>query len=683
MSARSPRGSFSGDQNLADDFEESLQDLTQNNRLEISNLTLIAKESTEFAQDISKVLEKHIKSTAPTRKLPALYVLDSIVKNVGTPYTVYLSRGLYSTFMEAYTQVDSNTRRSMEAMLKTWKEPVPGSIDPRPVFPPDIVQPIENALMKAKMVVLQNQRTVQPLYRNTPTPPQYGNQPVPNLEYAQNRHYPQFNAQQQMMQQQQHIPQYQAQPSGSVYRQSPAVQPGNDVESIKTETALLISRMQGQFAMNPQDQNLRTKLQALLQLQDVLKVQSLEPSELQQIKSQISLLSIAPIPTPTPPPAASTQYWQPPVPLPQSNPSTQSFMPYSTPQPVVPPPSILAPGTLESLQALLANGQKPSTPQLRNAAPALQNASHAQLNTVAATPVMNSNDLIAALTKNNLLANLPNSTPAPPASNPPAAPPSHQSTASLLESLKGFLPPLTPSNTPSQTMSGRQAKIPMTAASLKEFRPELVRSLYDGQPNQCSNCGRRFLASDEGRTKKGRHLDWHFRTNQRMADSSVSRGQHRNWFVEEMEWIRLAEFDPSTTTAEDAAANAAGNKPQKRTQDSFVRAPPGMTKNTCSICYEEMKSSYAEELEDWVFTNAVMYGNPPRIVHATCAEEIKKSTHQPGSVPGLGGSLATVLAAAGNNNGRRSRSATPDSTLGKRKAESILAGLSARLKTDQ
>lgn len=604
--------------------------------------------------------------------------------------------------MEAYTQVDSNTRRSMEAMLKTWKEPVPGSMDPRPVFPPDTVRPIENALMKAKTAVLQNQRYAQPVYRNTPTPPQYGHQPIPAPGYGQNPHHAQFNGQQvrsidpnftscnaltssqQMMQQQQHMPQFQAQPSSSAYRQSTPVQSGNDVESIKTETASLISRMQGQFAMNPQDQNLRTKLQALLQLQDVLKVQSLGPSELQQIKSQISLLSAAPVPTPTPPPAVSTPQWQPPVPTAQSHPPAQPFAPYAAPQSSfnAPPPSLLAPGTLESLQALLANGQKPSTPQIRNAAPALQNASHAQLNNVAAAPSMNSNDLLAALTKSNLLPNLHTPTPAMPASNPPAAPPSNQSTASLLESLRGFLPPLPPSGTPSQFM-GRKPKIPMTAASLKEFRPELVRSLYDDQPNQCNNCGRRFLASDEGRTKKGRHLDWHFRTNQRMADPNTSRGQHRNWFIEEMEWIRLAEFDPSTTSAEDAAANAAGNKPQKRTQDSFVRAPPGMTRNTCSICYEEMKSSYSEELADWVFTNAVMYGNPPRIVHATCAEEIRKSTHQPGAMSVSGGSLATALAAAGNNSGRRSRSATPDSALGKRKAESILAGLSARLKTDQ
>lgn len=46
---------------MAADFEESLKDLQSNNRYEISNLTVIAKENTEHAQAISKALENHIK----------------------------------------------------------------------------------------------------------------------------------------------------------------------------------------------------------------------------------------------------------------------------------------------------------------------------------------------------------------------------------------------------------------------------------------------------------------------------------------------------------------------------------------------------------------------------------------------------------------------------------------------
>jgi pre-mRNA cleavage complex 2 protein Pcf11 len=63
MTSLSPRASFSGATPgaVVEDFADSLSDLTQNNKYMISNLTIIAKESTEHAQAISKKLEDHIK----------------------------------------------------------------------------------------------------------------------------------------------------------------------------------------------------------------------------------------------------------------------------------------------------------------------------------------------------------------------------------------------------------------------------------------------------------------------------------------------------------------------------------------------------------------------------------------------------------------------------------------------
>jgi hypothetical protein len=51
---------------VAADFRDALQDLRMNSRPEISNLTLIAKENTEYAQAISTELEQHIKSVSLT-----------------------------------------------------------------------------------------------------------------------------------------------------------------------------------------------------------------------------------------------------------------------------------------------------------------------------------------------------------------------------------------------------------------------------------------------------------------------------------------------------------------------------------------------------------------------------------------------------------------------------------------
>ena len=50
---------------VAADFRDALQDLRMNSRPEISNLTLIAKENTEYAEAISTELAKHIQSVSP------------------------------------------------------------------------------------------------------------------------------------------------------------------------------------------------------------------------------------------------------------------------------------------------------------------------------------------------------------------------------------------------------------------------------------------------------------------------------------------------------------------------------------------------------------------------------------------------------------------------------------------
>ena len=653
--------------------------------------------------------------TAPNKKLPALYVLDMIVKTVGTPYTVYLGRNLYSTFMDAYTLVDSMTRRQMDNLLKTWKEPIPNSIDRNPVFPPEVTRPIENALIKARTAALGHQQraTPQMMQRPNGTPPQFNGQFAPPSTHQQYQQppYPQLpqwqpayqtpTPQPQQAYPQPPQPQYPVYPSHAPQQQpqytssTPVHHPAVDVEAVRADIASLISRLQAQFAANPNERRVLDPLQALLDLQKLMDAGVVKGENLEAVKDRVSKLAASAYAPPTPVPQAvpqSAQQWQPPqaTPLP-FQPSYQPpavampayQQPAPTPLPYSQPPAaalaqsqppLLAPDALSGLQALLSGAHKSSTPQIRAAAPALANASHDQLrnvqNSVAAAPPANTADLLAALAKSGIIGGAPTAS-APPVQAPATAPFPAQSTASLLQSLSSILPAsqrVTPTLPPDQLANTGKPRIPLSATALKTFRPELVRALYDDQPNQCSTCGRRFLATEEGRAKKERHLDWHFRTNQRMADPNATRGQHRQWFVDEVEWISIQEFDPSTASAADAANGAAAaRKKQRGPADKFLRAPAGVTRLTCAICQEEMKSSYSEELQDWVFMNAVYYNGKP--AHATCVEEMTR--------PSAGGAGALAAALAG---GGRQRSATPESTLGKRKADGALAGTGARVK---
>lgn len=47
---------------VAEDYKSSLEDLMVNDRNQIGVLTVIAKENTEHAQAIARVLENHIRS---------------------------------------------------------------------------------------------------------------------------------------------------------------------------------------------------------------------------------------------------------------------------------------------------------------------------------------------------------------------------------------------------------------------------------------------------------------------------------------------------------------------------------------------------------------------------------------------------------------------------------------------
>ncbi|KAH0287016.1 hypothetical protein M436DRAFT_38594 [Aureobasidium namibiae CBS 147.97] len=651
---------------VALDFQESLQDLQNNNRYEISNLTIIAKENTEHAQAIAMVLEKHIKTTAPGRKLPALYVLDSIVKNVGTPYTVYLGRNLFSTFMDSYTLVDSQTRKSMEAMLKTWKEPVPGSMDPRPVFPAEVTRTIENALIKARTAAVQLQtRNRTPLnmpgrpmstnYRNTPTPPHNASQfqPPPQDPYQNG-----FRSQQPTPQ---HFSSHQLPPD--IARSLSAVlNPQDDLNKLKADIHGLIQGFQSEFARNPYDSQVQTKLKALLDLQAVVQSQQLNSDAIGMIKKQVAQLQAVQS-QPNPPPSATPQQpqWQAPTPvaLPFQPPPPipQGFAPTPSAQPPVAPPAF-APGILQQLLASTANGQKPSTPVVQAALKAMPHPPANQSpRAAAALPAgPTGNPLLDALRAANILPASASATPVP-ASGPPIPPPAAPPALSILQQLQGLAPklsstPMPPPGTPAKV------RIPMNAAALKSFRPEVVHTLYDAQPNQCTTCGRRFLSTDEGRAQKARHLDWHFRSNQRIADAALAAGLTRSWYIDEMEWIRLREVDASSAAADTTSTAVTTSKPVS-VREKYIPAPTGAAANaTCPICQEKFEPEWHEDAQEWVWMDAVKVGG--RVFHASCHDEVKRAS-----------------------GGDRGRSTTPDAgVLGKRKAEADLSNLKTKLKRE-
>lgn len=131
---------------FADDYYSSLQALTFNSRPIIESHTALAQENSQFASAIVSAIERRIEKAIPSQKLFALYLLDSISKNIGVPYTTLFSHNLFKTFTQTYGLVDDPTRCRLIKLFKTWK--VPTAITGLPLFDINQLDKIETFLIK-------------------------------------------------------------------------------------------------------------------------------------------------------------------------------------------------------------------------------------------------------------------------------------------------------------------------------------------------------------------------------------------------------------------------------------------------------------------------------------------------------------------------------------------------------
>ena len=103
-------------------YRDQLIPLTTNQKYLITNLTILAQQYHDFANQIVDAIRDHLNYLPPSKRLPTLYLIDSITKNnPQLQYRQLFSQFIHVDWLNTYNNVDGSIRSKLEELVITWR----------------------------------------------------------------------------------------------------------------------------------------------------------------------------------------------------------------------------------------------------------------------------------------------------------------------------------------------------------------------------------------------------------------------------------------------------------------------------------------------------------------------------------------------------------------------------------
>ncbi|KAJ3279278.1 hypothetical protein HK104_001590 [Borealophlyctis nickersoniae] len=630
------------------EYRSSLADLTFNSKPIITNLTIIAQENLSAASAIVQAIEDQMRNAQPKQKLPVLYLLDSICKNVGGVYISLFARNVVRVFSSAYQAVDKEDKLKFQRVLNTWKNHPPG-----PIFSHTTLAQIEALMFQSpssgaagrrpsngSIHVNPNFMARQPGYpqnttqvaasRNLPVDPRRRPTPYDRPQTGSRKDYSQQKQDRSLNDTRQdsrrssydagrgsHLPpvshaqhgrspllaQAMAAPMPTASNLSSAIFSVDPVLNqatvlLQQQLQTLLAQKQSMALLNPGDPLIGNQIHMVNQLLELVRTTPLDASSIQQITQEIQNMftpTVAPVPVP----------------------GSLGLTPMSAPlAAIVPTPAISQyPTPPQVFPSVSTSGIAPATsmPGLFGTPMALDGlldtfkwgAGAGVVGSGVAAPAAVTGITNAPAVVMSPLVGAPAAAAAPPALTPATY---TRDGIKIVSSVKEL------------------PKIRLCNEDINKSYPTAITILYDALDLQCKQCGTRYVRSPEGKSKMDAHLDWHFRQNRR-AKEKGKKAVSREWMVGEEEWVKEQEGDVRDRQAPTVFFET--SKPSNAPNSNLPPPPPvsnipaDNTKEArCAICHEDLEKFYDDENEEWMLRGAVKVDGV--LYHQTCHMDFSK-----------------------------------------------------------